>query len=109
MTATGGSSGPPFDAGQRFIESVFGWIARKNLQAPAAMVLEMHRPLMPLAWSTAMLFGGVVAPFFGPDYYEKIEALRDPAVLDRLLKRLEDTAREEGGSRRAGPEKGGGP
>ena len=70
-------------------ETLLRWVVRKRLKAPAAMLLEMHRPLMPLAWSGAMLFGGVVAPFFGPDYYEKIEALRDPAVLDRLLKRLE--------------------
>jgi hypothetical protein len=73
------------------LEGVVRWIERKRLQAPAAMLLEMHRPLMPLAWTMATLAGGVVAPFVGPDYYERIEALRDPEMLDRLIKRLEAT------------------
>jgi len=71
------------------LEGVLRWVERKRLQAPAAMLLEMHRALLPLAWPAAMLFGGVLAPLFGPDYYEKIEALRDPSCLDRLLERLE--------------------
>ena len=87
--------GSPADAGNDLVETVLRWIERKELQAPAALFLDMHRPLAPLAWSAAMLFGGVVAPFFGPDYYERIEALRDPALLDRILKRLE-TGRREG-------------
>ena len=70
-------------------ETLLRWVRRKGLRAPAALLLEMHRPLMPLAWSAAMLVGGVVAPLFGPNYYEKIEALRDPKLLDRLLARLQ--------------------
>jgi len=77
-------AGPPGMA-----ETLLRWVQRKGLRAPAALLLEMHRPLMPLAWSAAMLVGGVVAPLFGPNYYEKIEALRDPELLDRLLARLE--------------------
>jgi len=77
-------AGPPGMA-----ETLLRWVRRKGLRAPAALLLEMHRPLMPLAWSVAMLVGGVVAPMLGPNYYEKIEALRDPKLLDRLLARLE--------------------
>jgi hypothetical protein len=80
---------PRADGSQGLPETLLKWVIRKRLQAPAAMLLQMHRPLMPLAWPAAMLFGGVAAPFFGPDYYQKIEALRDPAALDRLLARLE--------------------
>lgn len=86
-----GRPGPP-----QLIERLVRWVERKRLQVPAAMLLEMHRPLLPVAWWAAMLFGGVVAPLFGPDYYERIEALRDTAALDRVLARLEATAREEG-------------
>lgn len=96
---------PRADGSQGLPETILRWVIRKRLQAPAAMLLEMHRPLMPLAWSTAMLFGGVAAPFFGPDYYQKIEALRDPAVLDRLLARLEVPPEEDG----AAPAPGGKP
>ncbi|MBE3070686.1 MAG: hypothetical protein IMZ66_10675 [Planctomycetes bacterium] len=103
MPETGHDARPPVDPGQRAGEALLGWIVRRKLQAPAAMVLEMHRPLMPLAWSTAMLFGGVVAPLFGPDYYEKIEALRDPALLDRVLKRLETAGGDDGDDRTGTP------
>ena len=82
------------------LEGVLRWIERKRLQAPAVMLLEMHRPLMPLAWTMATLAGSAVAPFVGPDYYKRIEALRDPAVLDRLLKRLEDSAQRPRGKNR---------
>ncbi|MGB2820788.1 MAG: hypothetical protein WBF17_07400 [Phycisphaerae bacterium] len=84
------------DASHSPAETLLRWVERKELQAPAALLLELHRPLMPLAWSAAMLFGGVLAPLFGPDYYEKIEALRDPELLDRILKRLEASSRSRG-------------
>jgi len=79
------------------VDPLVKWIKAKRLETPATLFLEMHRPLMPLAWPAAVMCGTFLAPFFGPDYYEKIEALRDPAALDRLLERL--AARDgEGGS-----------
>ena len=88
--AAAGANGSGAEAG--FGEGVFRWIERAGLGGPAAVVLELHRPLMPLAWTAAMLAGGIVAPLFGPDYWRKIEALRDPKLLDRLLARLEAPA-----------------
>jgi len=70
------------------VDPLVKWIKAKRLQTPATLFLEMHRPLMPLAWPAAVMCGTFLAPFFGPDYYDKIEALRDPAALDRLLERL---------------------
>jgi hypothetical protein len=79
------------------VDPLVKWIKAKRLETPATLFLEMHRPLMPLAWPAAVMCGTFLAPFFGPDYYEKIEALRDPAALDRLLARL--AARDgEGGN-----------
>jgi hypothetical protein len=78
-------------------ETLLRWVERTGLEVPAALLLELHRPLMPLAWSAAMLLGGVLAPLFGPDYYERIEALRDPRLLDRMLERLEASSRDPGG------------
>jgi len=80
--------------GQGAVERVLRWVERRELQGVAAMVVSMHRPLAPLAWSAAMLVGGVVAPLVGPDYYERIEALRDPATFDRLLARLESGGKD---------------
>jgi hypothetical protein len=71
-----------------FVETFISWIKKKKLETPATFFLEMNRPLMPLAHPAAVLCGTFVAPFFGPDYYEKIEALRDPAILDAVLNRL---------------------
>jgi len=70
------------------VDPLVKWIKAKRLETPATLFLEMHRPLMPLAWPAAVMCGTFIAPFFGPDYYDKIEALRDPAALDRLLERL---------------------
>lgn len=83
-----------------WVEGLLGWIERKRLQAPAALILEMHRPLAPLAWWGGMLLGGLLAPLFGPDCYEKIEALRDTAALDRVLERLQSSSREDDGRQR---------
>lgn len=65
------------------------WLKRKKLETPATFCLEIHRPLMPLAWPAAVVCGTFLAPFFGPDYYDRIEALRDPTFLDSVLNRLE--------------------
>jgi hypothetical protein len=90
--------GPPPGSDSRSpLDAVLAWVERKRLQAPAAMLLEMHRPLMGLAWPAAVLLGGFLAPFIGPDYYQKIEALRDPAALDRLLERLKTPADKKEG------------
>lgn len=84
---------PRADGSQGLPETLLKWVIRKRLQAPAAMLLEMHRPLAPLAWTAAMLAGPALAPFVGPDYYERIQALKDPELLDQLLKRLEASRR----------------
>ncbi len=75
-------------SGTACADALVRWIRDKKLEAPASLFLEMHRPLMPLAHPAAVLCGTFIAPFFGPDYYEKIEALRDPATLDTLLDKL---------------------
>jgi hypothetical protein len=91
----GESSAPrPGDAGGPG-DALLRWIERKRLQGPASVLLEMHRPLMPLAWPMAMLFSGVLAPFLGRNYLRKLAALRDPALLDRVLDRLERSRRED--------------
>ncbi len=76
-------------------EAMLRWVKRKGLVLPATVLLEMHRPLMPLAWSAAMIFGAFLAPLFGPDYYRRIEALRDPGALDRILSRLREDGPED--------------
>ncbi|MFC1600969.1 hypothetical protein ACFL34_01300 [Candidatus Sumerlaeota bacterium] len=85
------------DSDYSFADSLVNWLKKKKLEMPATILLEGHRPLMPLAHPAACLAGPFVAPFFGPDYYEKIEALRDPVVFDRMLERLTERADDEQG------------
>ncbi len=82
ITADSGKLGP-------WGEKALGWVVRKRLQMPAKLFLEMHRPLQPFLWPFAMVVGGLVAPLFGPDYWKKIESLRDSNVIERAIKRLE--------------------
>jgi len=77
-------------------EKVIQWIKSKELEAPATIFVEMHRPLQPLAWTAAMLAGPFLAPLIGPDYYKQIEALKDPKIIDRILRRLRDSENDEG-------------
>ena len=51
--------------GGGWAETLLRWVKRKRLEVPAAMLLEMHRPLMPLAWSAAMVCGGLLARLGG--------------------------------------------
>jgi hypothetical protein len=80
---------PPSKGKPTATDRIIGWIKSKKLEMPAVLALQMHRPLMPLAWPAAMIFGPLVAPLFGPGFYDKIEALKDPGLLDRLIRRLE--------------------
>ena len=88
--------GDMMDLNQAISNGLVRWIKSKKLETPATLFLEMHRPLMSLAWPAATLCGGFIAPFFGPDYYDKIEGLRDPKALDRILDDLAAGSREDG-------------
>lgn len=90
-----GNGAPGPDPRSPLTDRLCEWVLRKKLETPVAFFLEIHRPLMPLAWPAAVLCGTFIAPFFGPDYYERIEALRDPAVLDRVLGRLSKRVESE--------------
>ncbi len=78
------------DSSVRAVDSLIRWIKKKKLETPATLFLEMHRPLMPLAHPVAILVGPFIAPFFGPEYYDRIKSLSDPKTLDRLLARISD-------------------
>jgi len=64
-------------------------LAQRGLAAPAAILLDAHRPLLPLL----RLAGIFLAPFAGPllgswRLGRLIAAAADPAAYDRLTKRL---------------------
>lgn len=80
------------------LEKVVRWLKNKKLEMPATLFLEMHRPLMPLAYPAALMVGPFIAPFFGPEYYDRVKSLSDPKTLDRLLDKI--STRETTGPQR---------
>ena len=62
---------------------------RRGLAAPAAIVLDAHRPLLPLLRQGVIFLGPMLAPVIGP---RRLAALRwmleDPASYQRLAARL---------------------
>jgi len=80
------------------LETMVRWLKNKKLETPATLFLEMHRPLMPLAYPAALMVGPFIAPFFGPEYYDRVKALSDPKTLDRLLNKI--STREPTGPQR---------
>jgi hypothetical protein len=83
------------DSNLAFLDTFINWVKKKKLEMPATFFLEMNRPLMPLAHPLALLSGTFIAPFFGPDYYEKIEALKDSKFLDNILDKLAGNTNKE--------------
>ena len=71
------------------LASIFHDLAQRGLAAPAAILLDAHRPLLPIL----RLAGIFLAPFAGPllgswRLGRLIAAAADPAAYDRLTKRL---------------------
>ncbi|NIM75347.1 MAG: hypothetical protein GTO21_01355 [Armatimonadetes bacterium] len=76
-----------------FIEKIAREIARRRLEVPAVMFLEIHRPISFLG-SQAIFF---CAPFLKfivpPDGAEKFARLLDtPGGVDRLIQSIEEAA-----------------
>jgi hypothetical protein len=73
-------------------------VTRRRLEAPAILVLEMHRPLMFLGSQFLILFTPMLGPAFGLDNLHRLTALlQDRANLDRLLDRIDEQAAERDG------------
>jgi hypothetical protein len=75
---------------------------RRGLAAPAAILLDAHRPFLPLLRQGAIFLGPLVAPVIGPRRLAALRrALDDPASYERLAARLAsgDASRDAGGER----------
>ena len=70
---------------------------RRGLAAPAAIVLDAHRPLLPLLRQGAIFFGPMLAPVIGPRRFATLRRLlEDPAAYERLAARLAGDDRSGG-------------
>ncbi len=62
---------------------------RRGLAAPAAILLDAHRPLLPLLRQAAIFLGPLAAPVIGQRRFGELRrALDDPDAYERLTARL---------------------
>lgn len=70
-------------------------LERRGVGGPAAILLDAHRPLLPLLRQGAIFLGPLLNPLLGPRRYGVLrQALDDPATYDRLAALLADTPRD---------------
>lgn len=62
---------------------------RRGLAAPAAILLDAHRPLLPLLRQAVIFLGPLAAPVIGQRWFGALRrALDDPDAYERLSSRL---------------------
>lgn len=90
------------DQEKELIQKAAQEIRKRKLQAPAVLMLEMHKPLAFLSSQAAIVFSPFLVPFLGFDNvndYSRLFSKRDN--IERLLLELE---REEPSAPQAAPE-----
>lgn len=78
------------------VDRVAAELERRNVAAPARLLIDAHRPLAPLLSNLAAALGPLAGAAFGPSTAQHLDALLDGEEgLDRLVDRL-DTNRSRG-------------
>ena len=79
-------------AGESVLDDrVVEWVRERRLELPVSLFLEMHLPLTTVVHTSALLLQPVLAPFFGIDRVEKLNALfADRERVARIAERLRD-------------------
>lgn len=76
-------------------DSVADELERRGVAAPAALLMEAHRPLLPLLRQGVIFVGPLLSPLLGTRRFGMLrEALKDPAVYDRIVTRLAGERRD---------------
>jgi len=75
-------------------ETLAGELERRGLGGPAAILLDAHRPLLPLIRQGSLLLGPLLSSLLGPRRYGILrQALDDPETYERLAASLADDGR----------------
>ena len=71
-------------------------LERRGVGAPAAILLDAHRPLLPLIRQGAIFLGPLLGPLLGPRRHGILShAIHDPATYERLAARLAEKRPEK--------------
>lgn len=77
------------------IETAARAVARRRLEAPANLILEMHRPLSVIGANLVLVGTPLAAPFVGWRRCDELALfLMDRGNLERLERRIEELAAE---------------
>lgn len=78
------------DETERLLDKAAFEIKRRKLEAPAIVMLEMHRPLANVGANAAVVFSPFIVPFLGFDFMNDYSRLLSkPENVEQLLHRLE--------------------
>jgi hypothetical protein len=70
-------------------EALADELERRGVGAPAAILLDAHRPLLPLIRQGAIFLEPLLGPLLGPRRSRILrQAIDDPATYERLAARL---------------------
>lgn len=77
------------------IDSLAERVARHQMQVPAILLLDMHRPLAYLAGQSLLLGSGFLAPLFGPKNVQQYSRLlQSRENIELLITRIEQSNSE---------------
>jgi hypothetical protein len=72
-------------------------LERRGIGGPAAILLDAHRPLLPLLRQGVIFLGPLLNPLLGPRRFGLLrQALDDPATYDQIAARLAGERGERG-------------
>ena len=70
-------------------DAVADELERRGIGGPAAILMDAHRPLLPLLRQGAIFLGPLLGPLLGPRRHGLLrQALDDPGTYDRIAARL---------------------
>ncbi len=84
------SSAPTVDAGRdEALESISNDLAQRGLAAPASILLDAHRPFLPILRLAGIFLSPFASPLVGRWRLDRLAAMAaDPTAYDRLTARL---------------------
>jgi hypothetical protein len=70
-------------------ETLADELERRGVGGPAAILLDAHRPLLPLIRQSVIFLGPLLSPLLGPRRFTSLrDVVDDPGTYDRLAARL---------------------
>ena len=78
---------------EALMERVATEVARRGLETPTILFLEIHRPVAFLASQGMIVLGPMLGPLLGIERMQAVSRLlREPGAVDELITRIEDKA-----------------